>query len=77
MVLFVKDGCRFCDKVTAYKDVTVLKVKNTGRGPKVDMGGTLMDLPSPIKGLPALLDGSDLYMGEAPVLAHLKKVFGE
>lgn len=77
MLLFVKDGCRFCDAVSKYDGVTKLRVKATGRGPKVDMQGTLIDLPPEVKGLPALLDGHQLFLGEAPILEHLKAVFGD
>ncbi len=76
MVLFARDRCRLRPLVAAYKEVQTITVRPTGRGPKMDVKGVIMDLPVQVRTLPSLLDGQDLYVGEGPIMAHLKKCFG-
>lgn len=73
MTLFVREDCKFCDKVKDIKSITLLTVKSKETGPMVDLGDTMLPLPPQITGLPALLDGSHLFIGEQPILEHLNK----
>ena len=63
MILFVKEGCGFCEK---FKDITGLvtaTVKIDGNGTKITVDGVELPAPVALPGFPALIDGKDVYVG--------------
>ncbi len=73
MVLIVKDGCPFCDKFKDLKGLVIAKVIWVGEEPKMQVDESVMEIPVALPGLPALLDGSRLYVGQKPIEERLQK----
>lgn len=73
MVLFVREGCKFCDQFKDVAGLVIARVKMTPRGLKADIGGQLIDPPVRLPGFPALLDGNQVYVGKSVIEQRLKK----
>jgi hypothetical protein len=74
MILFVQEGCRFCDKLKSAESIVVATVKHTASGLKAFVDGHEMPAPLEFPGFPALVDGSDVYIGLTLVEDRLKLV---
>ena len=74
MILFLKDGCEFCDKVKAVPGLAVVKVKSTPDGIKLYVEEHEIPVPLDLPGFPALIDGKDVYVGLSLIEERLKSL---
>jgi hypothetical protein len=72
MVLFVRDGCRWCEQFKNVPGMVIAKMVATPRGLKARLEDTLIDPPVKLSGFPALLDGEKIYVGKAAVEQRLR-----
>lgn len=74
MVLFVREGCPFCDDLGVYdiKDLLVVVAIDTPQGPRLKMDSLLLDVPGEVSGFPFLLIDEKAYVGAAPVKEQLQ-----
>ena len=72
MVLFVQDGCRWCEQFKARPGLVLARMVGTTRGIKARIGDTLIDPPIALKAYPTLLDGEKVYVGKAAIAERLR-----
>ena len=73
MVLFVREGCKFCDQFEGIKDLVISRVVMTPRGLKAKFEDQFLDIPVRLVGYPALLDGEKVYVGKSAIEERLKR----
>ena len=74
MILFVKTGCDFCKDLPEVKGLRTFDVVQRIGGPKMLIEGRHAPLPKEIIGLPALLIGSEIYIGREHVEMKVKEL---
>ena len=74
MLLFVQEGCKFCDGFKETKGLVVGTYLETKDGPRVSIWGVTILPPIALKGLPTLVDGENIIVGLAPISEYLEKV---
>jgi hypothetical protein len=73
MILFVKEGCRFCDSFKNVLGLTTITVVEKEGSLKLDVGGFFLDPPIDFPGLPALRsDSGEFYVGKTAISEFLK-----
>ena len=72
MVLFVREGCKFCDQFDGIPGMVIARMVMTPRGLKARIDGALIDPPVRLAGYPALLDGDKVYLGKSAIEQRLK-----
>ena len=73
MVLFVREGCHFCDQFEGTPGLVISRVVMTPRGMRARLDDLLLDVPPGLTGFPALVDGEHVYVGKAVIEERLKK----
>lgn len=73
MILFVREGCHFCDQFKEIPGLLIATVVQTVRGPKAKIQDTVLELPPRLLGFPALVDGERIYIGKAAIEERLKR----
>lgn len=73
MVLFVREGCHFCDQFESVPGLVIARMVSTPRGLKARLDGTLIDPPVKLQGFPALLDGEKIYLGKSAIEQRLNR----
>ena len=76
MLLFVRKGCDFCKGLPVVRDLKIFEVSQTSKGPMMMVEGKLIPGPEHVRGLPALLVGTELTMGKTLVRERLEKIAG-
>ena len=74
MVLFVRDGCKWCDKFQNVPGMVIARMVMTPRGLKARLDNVLIDPPVRLQGFPSLLDGEKVYVGKAAVEERLRRI---
>lgn len=72
MVLFVREGCKFCDQFENIPGMVIARMVMTPKGMKARIDGVLIDPPVKLPGFPALLDGEKVYLGKSAIEKRLK-----
>jgi hypothetical protein len=77
MMLFVRKGCDFCRDLPKVDDLVIIEVSQTPRGPKMMVEGRLMPIPPAVRGLPALVIGTEVTLGKNTVKARVAEIVAE
>jgi hypothetical protein len=73
MVMFVREGCKFCDQFEGTPGLQIARMVMTPRGLKARLENIMLDPPIRIPGYPALLDGEKVYIGKAAIEERLRR----
>ncbi len=78
MLLFVKEDCTFCKDLPKVEGLQIMRVGEKPEGtvcwPENKMREGVIPVPPVVTGLPALVMGTDIYIGKDIILPKIKEL---
>ncbi len=72
VILIVEKNCSFCEEFKETPGLLIAELSADGK--TLDLNGETVPCPILVRGIPCLLDGSDVYIGRTLVRERLLKV---